>query len=175
MIVALVRVALLLPLVAACAGGSGPHGTQRGEPRVGFAGYRGVKVGMTPAEASRAYGEPLVAAAPPFGEASECHHLYPAGATGPASFMVFEGVVVRVEVRQDDVLTERGVGVGSSEDEVRAAYPEATTSPHAYVDGHYLTVTGDGGLALVFETDGERVTEYRAGRVPEVGWIEGCS
>jgi hypothetical protein len=175
MFVALVRVALLLPLVAACAGGSGPPAAPHGEPRVGFAGYRGVRVGMTPAEASRAYGEPLVASAPPFGEASECHHLHPEGAIGPASFMVFEGVVVRVEVRRGDVLTERGVGVGSSEDEVRAAYPEAASSPHHYVDGHYLTVTGEDGLAIVFETDGERVTEYRAGRRPEVDWIEGCS
>ena len=28
---------------------------------------------------------------------------------------------------------------------------------------------------LVFETDGERVTRYRAGRLPEVEWVEGCA
>jgi hypothetical protein len=27
----------------------------------------------------------------------------------------------------------------------------------------------------VFETDGQRVTNYRVGRKPEVQWVEGCS
>jgi hypothetical protein len=30
------------------------------------------------------------------------------------------------------------------------------------------------GKALVFETDGKHVTMFRAGRLPEVKWVEGC-
>jgi hypothetical protein len=41
-----------------------------------------------------------------------------------------------------------------------------------------MTVAGDSasaGKALVFETDGNRVTMFRGGRLPEVKWVEGCS
>jgi hypothetical protein len=40
-----------------------------------------------------------------------------------------------------------------------------------------MTVKGDSasaGKAIVFETDGKRVTMFRAGRMPEVEWVEGC-
>ena len=41
--------------------------------------------------------------------------------------------------------------------------------------GHYLTVrTRDKKFAIVFETDGARVTEIRAGGVPSVEYVEGC-
>ena len=32
-----------------------------------------------------------------------------------------------------------------------------------------------GKFAYVFETDGKRVTNFRAGKFPEVEYIEGCS
>ena len=32
----------------------------------------------------------------------------------------------------------------------------------------------DGVDAALIETDGERVTRYRAGRLPEVEWVEAC-
>jgi hypothetical protein len=28
---------------------------------------------------------------------------------------------------------------------------------------------------IVFETDGQNVTLFRSGRMPEVEWVEGCS
>ena len=33
----------------------------------------------------------------------------------------------------------------------------------------------DSGFEVVFETDSQRVTRYRAGRLPEVEYVEGCS
>jgi hypothetical protein len=50
--------------------------------------------------------------------------------------------------------------------------------PHEYMapEGHYVLVLGpDGKAQLVFETDGGKVVAYRAGRQPEVEWVEGCS
>ena len=35
--------------------------------------------------------------------------------------------------------------------------------------------TADSAYRLIFETDGQRVTEYRAGLLPAVEWVEGCS
>jgi hypothetical protein len=41
---------------------------------------------------------------------------------------------------------------------------------HAYVDGHYLTITSDDRRsALVFETDGVKVTSFRVGKLPRRG------
>jgi hypothetical protein len=45
--------------------------------------------------------------------------------------------------------------------------------------GNYLTFIPqdrpDRNYRLVFETDGDRVTNFRSGQVPEVEAIEGCS
>ena len=54
-----------------------------------------------------------------------------------------------------------------------------TATPHKYEQGwRYLTVTPaaptDGAFRLVFETDGQKVVRYRAGRMPEVEWVENC-
>jgi len=52
-------------------------------------------------------------------------------------------------------------------------------TPHKYIEkGHYMTVMGDSasaGKAIVFETDGQQVTMFRSGRLPEVQWVEACS
>ena len=51
--------------------------------------------------------------------------------------------------------------------------------PHAYTgpEGHYLVYLAPvvRMFAVVFETDGTRVTTYRAGRQPEVMYVEGCA
>lgn len=61
---------------------------------------------------------------------------------------------------------------------VETAYPgQVASMPHKYVqNGQYLIVTpsGGGGFRIVFETDGQQVTAIRAGRTPEVEWVERC-
>ena len=51
--------------------------------------------------------------------------------------------------------------------------------PHHYEgpEGRYLIVElpGDTRHRIVFETDGRRVTSYRAGRRPAVDYVEGCA
>jgi hypothetical protein len=159
----------LLSLVAgalACAGAAG------GPPRVSSDGYHGVRFGMTPAEAAAAYGAPLAPAAPVPERERGCYYVTASGAPG---FMVVDERVARLDVREPGILTDANVGVGSLEFEVLAAYGErAEVSPHKYTDGHYITIDA-GEHSLVFETDGTRVTRYRAGREPEVQWVEGCS
>lgn len=96
------------------------------------------------------------------------------------SFMVVDGVVVRAEVGRRGIVTVSGVQVGDTEARVKTAYPgKIKVEEHPYDEkGHYLIYTPtdrkDAKFRIIFETDGKVVTSYRAGRVPEVGWIEGC-
>ena len=56
---------------------------------------------------------------------------------------------------------------------------QVKVTPHKYEDGHYLTVTptaaADKQFRIVFETARGRVTRYRAGLMPSVEYVEGCS
>ena len=95
-------------------------------------------------------------------------------------FMVVDGKIARVDVTQRGIQTNHKVSVGDDEAKIAQVYPErVTVSPHKYTDGHYVTVgprtPADSGFELVFETESLRVTRYRAGRLPEVEWVEGCS
>jgi hypothetical protein len=93
--------------------------------------------------------------------------------------MVEGGSIARVEVVSGTTATTEGARVGDSEDRIQQLYPgRVVTTPHKYTSGHYLTVkpidAADSLNRLVFETDGHRVTEYRAGRLPQVEYVERC-
>jgi hypothetical protein len=111
-----------------------------------------------------------------------CDFVYPAVGSGlppDVGIMVVKGKIARIDVDTGSVTTEDGVKIGDTEDRVKSVYgDELTVEPHKYIEGgHYMTVLGDSasaGKALVFETDGKRVTMFRAGRLPEVKWVEGC-
>jgi hypothetical protein len=89
--------------------------------------------------------------------------------------MLFGGKVVRLDVIAAGLATAAGARVGDTEQRVRELYPGVQVEPHKYTDGHYLVVDATARRRLVFETDGARVTRYRAGAVPQVDWVEGCS
>jgi hypothetical protein len=152
-------------------------GCSGADDAVSIDGYAGVRIGMSVEEASTAHGAPLLPAGP-VEPGTACFEVFPGGAPGPLSFMLVDGRVARVDVRGAGPQTSTGVGVGSSEAEVQAAYPGGVqVSPHKYTgpEGHYLTVTPREGAALIFETDGSKVTRYRAGVLPPVAYVEGCS
>jgi len=110
-----------------------------------------------------------------------CDFVYPAVGSGipDVGVMIVRGKIARIDVDTGSVTTEDGIKIGDSEDKVKNVYgDDLTVEPHKYIaDGHYMTVLGDSasaGKALVFETDGKHVTNFRAGRLPEVKWVEGC-
>ncbi|MEW5931464.1 MAG: hypothetical protein AB1941_28690 [Gemmatimonadota bacterium] len=143
---------------------------------VGPRGAGPVQVGMPLAAAATALGATPDTAAARGG----CSYLRPAGGPGGVMVMVNEGQVARVDVDGATARTAEGAGVGDAEARVRELYAgRVTESPHKYTDGRYLTVTpqtpADSAVRLVFETDGAKVTRFRAGRLPEVEWVEGCS
>lgn len=108
-----------------------------------------------------------------------CYYVRPEAAPEGVQFMMVDGKLARVDVFRDaPVRTQDGVGIGATEARVREVYGAAVeTEPHHYTEGHYLVIerSAADSTFLVFETDGMRVTEYRAGRLPAVRWVEGCS
>jgi len=111
-----------------------------------------------------------------------CDFVFPAVGAGipfGVNVMVVKGKVARIDVDTGTVTTEDGAKIGDSEDKIKSIYgDELKVTPHKYIEaGTYLTVMGDSasaGKAMVFETDGKQVTMFRAGRIPEVEWVEGC-
>jgi hypothetical protein len=87
----------------------------------------------------------------------------------------------RVDVDTSAIATAEGARVGDTESRILNLYERrVAVTPHKYVeDGHYLTVTpadpADSAYRIVFETKDGRVTRYRAGVLPSVRYIEGCS
>ena len=108
-----------------------------------------------------------------------CAYVRPAHGPAGVSVMVRGGEVARVQVDSGDVATTEGARIGDSEARIDSLYAgRVTVGPHKYTSGHVLTVKpadGESPYRLVFETDGKRVTRYRAGRLPEVEWVEGCA
>jgi hypothetical protein len=114
---------------------------------------------------------------------TQCDFVFPAVGAGipdGVSVMVVKGKVARIDVDTGSVTTEDGAKIGDTEAKLQTIYDgDLQIEPHKYIEGgHYMTVMGDSasaGKAIVFETDGKRVTSFRAGRLPEVKWVEGCS
>lgn len=141
-------------------------------------GVGAVAIGMTKADAEKATGQSLTIHN---NEDAMGECVMASFAEGPKdlSFMLIKGVIARADVYEGVMRTAEGVGIGSTEDEVKKAYASAKveTLPHKYTDGHYLEVTlsGKTQTMLIFETDGTKVTAFRGGRLPEVGFVEGCA
>jgi hypothetical protein len=113
----------------------------------------------------------------------ECDFVFPAAGAGVPDnigVMIVRGKVARIDVDTGSVTTEDGAKIGDTEEKIKSIYNgDLQIEPHKYVTGgHYMIVMGDSasaGKAIVFETNGKVVTNFRAGRLPEVKWVEGCS
>ena len=181
-------IVLVATLASACAkehdtavkGRTGPNGAARdtvSDLALSEEGLGQLQVGMTLTEA---VNMGLVNERPDMKPA--CDFVFPAVGAGipfGVNVMVVKGKIARIDVDTGTVTTEDGVKIGDTEDRVKSVYgDELQIQPHKYIEGgHYMTVKGDSasaGKAIVFETDGKRVTMFRAGRVPEVEWVEGC-
>ena len=142
-------------------------------------GIGSIRVGMTVAEASKAAGIKLVGKVEP-----SCYYVQPQGAPKGLGLMVTDGRIARVDVYdKSSVTTLSGAKIGDTEARIKALYPgQIKVSLHKYTGasgGHYLTFVpkdkSDRSYRVVFETDGKRVLSFRAGKLPEVEYVEGCS
>jgi hypothetical protein len=166
-------IVLLVGAVAAC----GPQSPKPAGPVVTAEGFAGVKFGMTVVQAEAALGDKLKS----IGEGEgNCSYVEPQGTHKGMLFMVVDGTIARLDVQETaKFVTDTGAKIGDSEQRVLELYKGRTkVEEHKYTgpEGHYVLVLGpDGKAQIVFETDGGKVVSYRAGRQPEVEWVEGCS
>lgn len=156
-------------------------------------GIGNIRVGMTVSAAEQAAGVPLISRGKP-APGSLCSYVVPGRGTKGLSFMldyrsVMPGARLRQRVRivridvfdRSPITTLSGAKIGDSEARIKSLYPgQIEVSKHKYLPtGHYLTYVPkdeqDRSNRLIFETDGNRVTAFRAGKLPEVSWVEGCS
>jgi hypothetical protein len=107
-----------------------------------------------------------------------CDYVTLMDAPDSVFFMLERQRLVRVDVRGGTTATAEGARVGDSEADLLARYPGARVQPSKYDAGHTIVAIpgapGDTLRRYVFETDGQRVTRYRAGVVPAVEYVEGC-
>lgn len=162
-------------------GRNGPNGAGRdsvSEVALNEDGLGPIQVGMTLAEA---VNMGLLNENPNMKK--ECDFVFPAvgaGVPDNVGVMIVRGKVARIDIDTGSVTTEDGAKIGDTEDKIKSIYNgDLQIEPHKYVTGgHYMIVMGDSasaGKAIVFETNGKVVTNFRAGRLPEVKWVEGCS
>lgn len=132
---------------------------------------------MTLAEASDASGKRIVAKP---GSNGDCGFAEAEGGPDGVVFMTASGRIARVDVTAGPVRTRSGAGVGDTEAQVQARYSDRLQiSPHKYLPtGRYLTLVPsdaeDSGFRLIFEADGGKVARFRAGKQPEVSYVECC-
>ncbi len=155
--------------------------------RFGFYGLSPAQAGQALAQAEIALGQPLqveTAAAKPLkavaagAAAPGCHYRSTVRQPGVRYAMAGD-LITRIETRDPRYATVSGVHVGDSLARAQQAYGKRLVSgPHPYFDqGRMLSVySPDRRFALVMETnDAGRIITLRGGRLPEVGWLEGCS
>ncbi len=165
--------ALTMIFIASCRQGSETLPADRAAAdRLSTDAFGPIRVGMSVAEARRAAGVELTGNL----SSPRCAMLYLA--TDPAvQLMIENDLVTRIDVTDGRHPTVLGVRVGDTEARAQATYGGMLQiTPHKYDQhGHYLTLRSpDKKSAMVFETDGERITRIRAGVIPSVEYVERC-
>ncbi|GFE71926.1 hypothetical protein CFPU101_45360 [Chroococcus sp. FPU101] len=134
---------------------------------------------MTIEEASRAAGVKLIQRSS--GGEPSCLYYKPQTGLSGVDFMVTDGRISRIDIANPKVTTLSGAKVGDSENQIKSLYAgQIQVEPHEYEPlGHYLIFVPqdlqDQSYRVLFETDGKKVTRWRVGKLPEVGWVEGCA
>jgi hypothetical protein len=147
------------------------------QTRLTLRGFGPVQIGMTIAQAQQVTGQRFNQISS--GGEPSCLY-YQTNAVEKVSFMVTEGRISRIDVDNPNITTPSGARIGFTERQIYELYPGYIRSePHAYITaGHYLYFVPrdaeDQNYRLIFETNGNQVMRMRSGKLPEVGWIEGC-
>lgn len=152
-------------------------------------GFGPLRIGMTLAEVTAALGPDSEPNAVGGADPESCDQFRPARAPEGVLVMMEAGRLTRISlIRQAAVKTDRGVGLGSSAAEVKAAYRgAAVSSPHKYrnAPSEYLTfwsrkaVAGDRSTpsdrGMVYEVDERGTVDLIHAGGPSIQYVEGCS
>lgn len=92
--------------------------------------------------------------------------------------MVTGATIARIDVWAGSTSTREGIRIGSTEQQVRQAYPGRITVTRDRFGVRQLIFTppGPAGYRILFQSDGRQVTRFRAGKVTQVvNYDEGCA
>lgn len=174
--------AAMSPSNAAATGPTSGSGTSPGaapeSPVLRPDGYDTIRIGAAPAQAE---GYALS----DDGSYEDVCRIYASDRLPNAYAIVEEGRIMRFTVFDrpgtdaGPIRTDRGIGPGSTEAEVRAAYSPLREQPHHYVEAPAKDMFFGGseqepGLRFEVGSDG-RVTNLHAGLEPVLSYVEGCS
>lgn len=143
------------------------------------AGWGPVRIGMTRAQAEKVLAIPLEGEA--FDNEGSCTELYSSEQKLAGLYFMFQdGKLTRISAASPSVIkTPRGLGVGSTDEEVRKAYgAQLQTEPHHYEGepAEYLTYWLKPKVRGVrFETDIQHKVETIHAGNDSIQLIEGCA
>ncbi|MBG54039.1 MAG: hypothetical protein CML99_16735 [Rhodobiaceae bacterium] len=168
---ALVIVAVLAGVPAACTK-ERPAGSEAGQvaaqgPFLTKAGFGTIRINET-----------LAADIPRIQEETYgCTYARAETDNGPVFIMTIDGKVARIELGEKGATLENGLGIGSLEDEIIAAFGDkAVVEPNKYDEqGTDYQITLSESAGLIFNVSEGKVQAFRVGRYPELEWVEGCS
>jgi len=142
---------------------------------VSTVGIDAVTFGMTLNTAQNAVGGSFV---PINGTDPECYTVRPAGGPNGVVLTVTAGTIERVDITTPDITTRSGAGVGMSEDGLASLFGASLTTEASATGGNRVIFTpsdaADAQFRVIFETDGETVTSFRSGRLPQVDPVSPC-
>ncbi|HKV06674.1 MAG TPA: hypothetical protein VJ725_00965 [Thermoanaerobaculia bacterium] len=173
---------LALLVVLRIPGQGGPalqSSTLTPDSKVSIRGIGPVRVGMSLEEATNAMGSRLVRSDGQNGS-EDCYYVEPEGGPPGLSFMIVSGQIARVDIQNPAFESRSGARVGLTEEKVLSMFgSKIRVEGHQYDEnGHYLIFEPadpqDKNYSMIFETDGKVVTTFRAGRLPEVAYVEHC-
>ena len=142
-------------------------------------GWGPVRIGMSREQVTKALKVELRGDA--FDNWGNCIELFPASEELKGTYFMFQGgKLSRISVVESaKIATPRGIRVGATADDVRAAYGEKLQAePHYYIDlpAEYLTYWVKPKKSGVrFETDAERKVQTIHAGDDSIQLVEGCA
>lgn len=143
-----------------------------------------IQVGMSLRQIRAVLGDPKASLGgnDPVVPLDECAYVESDAVPDAIGLMMAHGRVVRVDVFAPGIYTASGIQVGATEADVKKTYGGSIwVRPHPYLpeSGNYLRywalAPSDRAFGLVFETEDQRVTSFRAGTMEAISLIEGCA
>lgn len=138
-------------------------------------GIDAVVFGMTVNQANEAVGGEFV---PVDAASGDCFLVRPQGGPLGVVLTVTQGTIERVDITNPDITTRSGAGVGMTEQGLAELFGASLTTVPSDGGNQVIFTPSDAGDAqfrVIFETNGETVTSFRAGRVPQVEPTTPCS